>query len=130
MPTGQAAAADPTLFDTNPLKPGEIHLHSWMLYTPQAPILDLTGKDIKSEKDIEATFHTLNLCPQETMKRSLMAEKKLEELANRSKSLTDSDLSDDTEVNPRLETSVEEREYNTFHVYILTLNIVRYIIIQ
>ena len=28
MPTGyQAAAADPTLFDTDPLQPGEIHLH-------------------------------------------------------------------------------------------------------
>ena len=65
-PTGdQAAAADPTLFDTDPLQPGEIHLHSWMLYTSQAPILDLTGKDIKSKKDIEDAFHALNLCPQE-----------------------------------------------------------------
>ena len=26
---------------------------------------DLTGKDIKSMKDIEHTFHTLNLCPKE-----------------------------------------------------------------
>ena len=34
MPTAdQAAVADPTLFDTDPLQPGEIHLHSWMLYT-------------------------------------------------------------------------------------------------
>ena len=34
MATGdQAAAADLTLFDTDPLQPGEIHLHSWMLYT-------------------------------------------------------------------------------------------------
>ena len=65
-PTGdQAAAAYPTLFDTDPLQPDEIHLHSWMLYTSQAHILDLTGKDIKSKKDIEATFHALNLCPQE-----------------------------------------------------------------
>ena len=39
----QVAAADPTLFDTDPLQPSEIRLHSWMLYTPQAPILDLTG---------------------------------------------------------------------------------------
>ena len=46
-PTGdKAAAADPILFNTDPLQPGEIHLHSWMLYTSQAPILDLTGKDI------------------------------------------------------------------------------------
>ena len=58
-PTGdQAAAADPTLFDTDPL-------HSWMLYTSQAPILDLTGEHIKTKEDIEATFHALNLCPQE-----------------------------------------------------------------
>ena len=65
-PTGdQAAATDPTIFDTDPLQPGEICLHSWMLYTSQAPILDLTGKDIKSMKDIEHAFHTLNLCPQE-----------------------------------------------------------------
>ena len=42
-----------------------------------------------------------------------MAEKKQEEPANSSKSLTDSDTSDDTEVNPRLRTSVEEREYDT-----------------
>ena len=32
MPTAdQAEAADPTLFDTDPLQPGEVHLHSWML---------------------------------------------------------------------------------------------------
>ena len=41
-----------------------------------------------------------------------MAEKK-EETANQSKSLTDSDSSDDNEVNPRFKTSVEERQYNT-----------------
>ena len=58
----QTAAADPTLFDTDLLQPGEIHLYSWMLYTSQAPILDLTGKDIKS---IEHAFHALNLCPKE-----------------------------------------------------------------
>ena len=64
IPTGdQAAAADPTLFNTDLLHSGEIHLHSWMLYTSQAPILDLTGKDIESMKDIEHAFHALNLCP-------------------------------------------------------------------
>ena len=66
MPTeDKAAAADPTLFDTDPLQPGEIHLHLWMLYTSQAPVLDLTGKHIKTKEDIEAAFHALNLCPQE-----------------------------------------------------------------
>ena len=61
----KAAAADPTTFDTDPLQQGEICLHSWMLYTSQAPVLDLTGKDIKSMKDIEHAFHALNLCPKE-----------------------------------------------------------------
>ena len=42
-----------------------------------------------------------------------MAEKRKEEPANQSKSLTDSDTSDDTEVNPRFKTSVEDREYST-----------------
>ena len=66
MPAGdQAAAADPILFDTDPLQPGEIHLHSWMLYTSQALILNLIGEHIKTKEDIEATFHALNLCPQE-----------------------------------------------------------------
>ena len=41
-----------------------------------------------------------------------MAEKK-EEPISQSKSLTDSDSSDDNEVNPRFKTSVEERQYNT-----------------
>ena len=41
-----------------------------------------------------------------------MAEKK-EEPASQSKSLTDSDSSDDNEVNPRFKTSVEERQYNS-----------------
>ena len=68
-PTGdKAAAADPTVFDIDLLQPGKIHLHSWMLYTSQAPILDLRGKDIKSMKDIDHAFHTLNLCPKENNK--------------------------------------------------------------
>ena len=41
-----------------------------------------------------------------------MAEKK-EEPVSQSKSLTDSDSSDDNEVNPRSKTLVEERQYNT-----------------
>ena len=61
----QAAAADPTLFGTDLLQPREIHLHSGMLYTSQAPVLDLTGEHIKTKEDIEAAFHALNLCPQE-----------------------------------------------------------------
>ena len=40
-------------------------------------------------------------------------EEKKEEPANQTKSLTDSDTSDYTEVNPRFKTLVEERQYNT-----------------
>ena len=58
----QAEAAGPTLFDTDPLQPGEVRLHLWLLYTSQAPVLDLTGEHIKTKQDIEAAFHTLNLC--------------------------------------------------------------------
>ena len=66
MPTAdQATAADPTLFDTDPLQPGEIRLHSWMLYTSQAPIMDLTGEHFKTKEEIEAAFHAFNLCSQE-----------------------------------------------------------------
>ena len=36
--TNQAEAADPTFFTADPLHPGEVRLHSWMLYTPQAPV--------------------------------------------------------------------------------------------
>ena len=42
-----------------------------------------------------------------------MAEKKPEVPTNPSKSLTDSDTSDDNDVNPILGTSVKEREYGT-----------------
>ena len=42
-----------------------------------------------------------------------MAEKTQKEPANQSKSLTDSNMSDDTEVNPIFKTSVKERQYNT-----------------
>ena len=61
----QAEAADITLFDTDPLEPGEVCLHLWMLHTSQAPVLDLTGEHIKTKEDIEAAFHALNLCSQE-----------------------------------------------------------------
>ena len=64
----QAEAADPTFFDTDPLLQGEVHLHLWMLYTPQAPILDLTGAHIKTKEDIEAAFHALNLCSHDEQK--------------------------------------------------------------
>ena len=36
-----------------------------MLYTSQAPVLDLTGEHMKTKENIEATFHALKLCSQE-----------------------------------------------------------------
>ena len=59
--TDQAEATDPTFFEADPLQPGIVHLHSWMLYTPHAPVLDLTGAHIKTKEDIEAAFHALQL---------------------------------------------------------------------
>ena len=64
----QTEAADPTFFQVDPLQPGEVCLHLWMLYTPQAPILDLTGAHIKTKEDIEAAFHALNLCTHDEQK--------------------------------------------------------------
>ena len=61
----QVEAADPTFFDRDQLQSVEVCLHLWMLYTPQAPVLDLTGAHIKTKKDIEAAFHALNLCSHE-----------------------------------------------------------------
>ena len=47
----------------DPVQPGEIRLHSWMLYTPQAPVLDLRGQNITSALDSMDAFHQLCLCP-------------------------------------------------------------------
>ena len=60
--TDQAEAADPTFLEADPLQPGKVRLHLWMLYTPQAPVLNLTGEHIKTKEDIKAAFHFLNLC--------------------------------------------------------------------
>ena len=64
----QAEAADPAFFQADPLQPGEVRLHSWMLYTSQAPMLDLTGEHIKTKEDIEAAFQSLNLCTHDEQK--------------------------------------------------------------
>ena len=73
--TDQAEAAEPTFFAADPLQPGKVHLHLWMLYTPQAPMLDLTGEHIKTKEDIKAAFHSLNLDYVHTMSRNLMAQR-------------------------------------------------------
>ena len=64
-----AAAAAATNFtpeiQPDPIQPGEIRLHSWMLYTPQAPVLDLRGQNVTSTLDLRDAFHQLCLCPTE-----------------------------------------------------------------
>ena len=105
----QAEAADPAFFAADPLQPGEVRLHSWMLYTPDAPILYLTVEHIKTKEDIKAAFHSLNLCTHNKQKSDGVKGHKAN---NQSKYLADSD-SDDNEIDPRFKTSIEERQYNT-----------------
>ena len=57
-----------TFFAADPLQPDEVWLHLWMLYTSQAPVLDLTGEHIKTKEDIKAAFHSLNLCTHDEQK--------------------------------------------------------------
>ena len=52
----------PPEIPTDPLQPGEIQLHSWQLYTPEAPVLDLRGKKATSTLDLADAFHELCLC--------------------------------------------------------------------
>ena len=64
----QAEEADPAFFEADPLQPGEVQLPLWTLYTPQAPVLDLTGEHIKTKEDIEAAFHSFNSCTHDEQK--------------------------------------------------------------
>ena len=107
--TDQAEVEDPTFFAADPLQPGKVHIHSWMLYTPQAPVLDLTGEHVKTKEDIEAAFHSLNLCTHD--EHSPMVQKDTKP-NNQSKYLSDSD-SNNNNIDPRLRTSIEKRQYNT-----------------
>ena len=68
--SGAAAVADKftPVIEPDPVQPREIRLHSWMLYTPQAPVLYLRGETITSTLDLRDTFHQLHLCPEEDEK--------------------------------------------------------------
>ena len=61
----RAAAADTftPVIEPDPVQPREIRLHSWMLCTPQAPVLDLREETITCDIDLRYTFHQLHLCP-------------------------------------------------------------------
>ena len=62
-----AEAADKftPVIEPDPVQPKEIRLHSWMLYTPQAPVLDLREETITSTLDLRDAFHPLHICPEE-----------------------------------------------------------------
>ena len=65
-PSGTKAANNFTpVIEPDPVQPGEVGLHLLMLYTPQAPVLDLRGETITSTWDLRDTFHRLCLCPGE-----------------------------------------------------------------
>ena len=65
-PSGATANDNFTpVIEPNPVQPTEIRLHSWMLYTPQAPVLDLREETITSTLDLRDAFHRLHLCPEE-----------------------------------------------------------------
>ena len=53
------------IIEADPLQPGEICVHSWMLYTPQAPVLDLHYTRVTSVLDLQTALHSLHLCPEE-----------------------------------------------------------------
>ena len=63
--TAAAASNFTPEIQPDPVQPGEIRLHSWMLYTPQAPVLDLRGQNVMSTLDLRDAFHQLCLCPKE-----------------------------------------------------------------
>ena len=57
-----AACNSPPEIPADPLQPGKTQLHSWHLYTPEAPVLDLRGKNVTSTLDLADAFHELCLC--------------------------------------------------------------------
>ena len=57
-----AASNPPPEIPADPLQPGEIQLHSWQLYTREAPVFDLRGKKVTSTLDLADAFCELCLC--------------------------------------------------------------------
>ena len=45
----------------DPTQQGEVRLHSWHLYTSQAPVLDLTNKPVTTTTQFLEAFQELNL---------------------------------------------------------------------
>ena len=100
----------------DPIQPGEIRLHLWMLYTPQAPVLNLRNQNITSTLDLRDAFHQLCLCPTEDETQgepSTNGRRKSQKPKSPIKQLSDSDTSDEEQINPVLKTSEEEKHYGT-----------------
>ena len=57
--TAAAANNCTTEIQPDPVQPGEIRLHSWMLYILKAPVLDLRSQNVMSTLDLRDTFHWL-----------------------------------------------------------------------
>ena len=72
QPSGAATPEKLTpVIEPDPVQPGEIRLHSWMLYIPQAPVLDLreeTFKTITSTLDLRNAFHQLQIYAKKRMR--------------------------------------------------------------
>ena len=117
--TSNSAAAASNLPPEKPadsLQPGEIQLHSWQLYTPEAPVLDLRGKKVTSTLDLLMLFTSYVYVQQTVINMKnlyQMAEGKGEKPTNLNKELSDSDTSDEEPINPKLTTSIEEGHYGT-----------------
>ena len=114
--TATAAAASnftPEIL-SDPVQPGEIRLHSWMLYTPQASVLDLRGQSTTSTLEMLSTSYVY---AQQKMTHKenhhQMAEGNPEEPKSPNKQLSESDTSDEEQINPIFKTSEEERHYGT-----------------
>ena len=114
-PTSTTAAAASNFtpdIPPDPVQPGEIRLHLWMLFTPQAPVLDLRGQNVTSTLDLRDAFHS-HVYVQQRMRHKVNCQQMAEGNAKKpkcpSKQLSDNDTSDQEQINPILKTSVEER---------------------
>ena len=85
---------------------------------PEAPVLDLRKEIIISTLDLRDAFHQLHLCPEEDEKQPEQCSngrRKSKKSKSPTKELSDSDTSEEEQVNPMLRTSEEERHYGTIH---------------
>ena len=86
-------------------------MHSWMLYLPQAPVLDLHFSRVTSVLDLHTAFHSLHLCPEKN--QCLNGSKRVKQTKSPNKTLPDSDTSEEEIIDPRYVTSVGGRQYST-----------------